>query len=178
MILETLLLWALLYPQTPENPPTLTETTQFLTEKLPELGTYTGKSASGYTYKIKITEAKADSCNFEFTMRTELSQNLRSVYVDTFKIPLGILDGEKIALVPDSEGPKEPVLLTIRLPTKGDKELIEQIQLSQDDGVRAGRARGLVAYATVKLDSPENADRITKAFRHAAKLCAEKKEPF
>lgn len=178
MLFQVCLLWTLLCPQTPEKPPTLAETTQFLAEKLPELGIYTGKSASGYNYKIKITEAKADSCNFEFTMRTELSKNIRSVYMDTFKIPLGLLDGEKIALVPDSEGPKEPVLLVLRLPTKGDKELIEQIQLSQDNGARPGRARGMVSYASIKLESKEAAARLTKAFQHAVKLCAEKKEPF
>lgn len=174
MLFQICLLWALLCPQEPQ--PTLQETTDFLSAKLPELATYTGK-ANGTTIHARVTSASVNACQLTYQSREEYTKEIKAANAYQFAIPLALLDPARIEVKTAEAGGTPPMLLLF-LSAKDGKKSIEKIAVEENQGRFPKRGKTLTGTAYLMLDSPENADRLVKAFRHAVKLCGEKKEPF
>ena len=162
-----------------QDTPTLDETVKWLTQELPALAAYEGKS-NGNTVTLGVVSATFDgsSCTLSTQMDMTLAGGVRTNDSVTYVFSLASLDPEKILverLTADTNPPKYDLMIN----AKDEKKAIKRTA-----SVRYGRSvhrnyADMTSRLTLSFDSGETAHRFEKAFKHAAKLSqGSSKEPF
>lgn len=171
MLFPIFLLWTLLCPQ--DTSPTLPETLEFLTAKLPELATYTGKS-NGDSVSERITAVRSNACNFE--IETFRERGKTAIIRDETLITLNLAHLQPAIVRVTEVG--EPPWVVLTLDTRDHQKTIRIRSVNRMPYLGPQRSDRTDERATFLFDKKENAERIAKAITHAAKLCSERKEPF
>ncbi len=170
MLFQICFLWALLCPQEPQ--PTLPETLEFISSKLPELATYTGKSEKN-DLSERVTGTEGNACNL--TVRTFRERSGAVTITDEKVITVNLAHLQPGTIKTVNLG--VPPIHILAFQTKEERKTVNVISVNRSPlGLR--RYEDAAIGFTFVFDSKENAERIQKAFAHASKLCSEKKEPF
>jgi hypothetical protein len=169
--------------QQEKGEPTLEETIKWISQNLPALAGYEGKTNTGATVTARIIYVTFDGSSGTVSTQNETAFSIGAGTAESGKyvFSLASLDPEKI-VVERSKLEINPPAYDLKLNAKDGKKAIKRTSNTSTliyPQRYEDHHEEITALMVLGFDSEETARRFEKAFKHAARLAqASSKEPF